>query len=251
VAFPTIVNSAPTTAAAGTTAVPMSMPASIVAGRLLLSFIGGGAFVTMSATGWTPTARWASAGLSVTILSKIAAGSDTMSVARSISSALTGRTYQIDTWPGSLANIWSNGPSGATLTNPPALTPPGGAADYLWFAALFTTTTTVATAAPANYSNLLTVSNSASFALNTASRALNAATEDPGAFTDAAATTNNAAVTLAIGAPTAGPTGAFFPFFGMGHHDEQHDELAARRRQGFRRPSGLHLPRPLALARAA
>lgn len=197
-AFPTFINSASTTAVTGTTNVTMTMPASIVAGRLLMAVIGGAALTTMSATGWTSTSRFGSAGLAVTVLSKVAVGSDTMSVARSINSTVTALIYQIDTWSGDLADISSNGPSGTTLTNPPSLTPPGGAADYLWFAALFTTTTTVATVAPTNYSNLLTVSNASSFALNSASRSLNAATEDPGAFTDAATTTNNVAITAAV-----------------------------------------------------
>jgi hypothetical protein len=119
---------------------------------------------------------------------------------------LTARIYQIDAWSGNLSDISSNGPSGTTLTDPPSLTPPGGAADYLWFAGLFTTSTTVATAAPASYTNLLTVSNAASFALNTANRSLNAASEDPGTFTDAASTASNVAVTIAV-APVPPPSG--------------------------------------------
>lgn len=44
------------------------------------------------------------------------------------------------------------------------------------------------------------------------------------------------------------PPGRFLPFFGMGHHHEPHDQLAARRHR-----SGLHLPprRELTVARAA
>lgn len=206
-AFPTITNSAVTAAATGTTNVTMTMPASIAAGRLLLSFIGGAAFTTMAASGWTSSFRFSSGGLSVTVLSKIAAGSDTMTLTRSISSTVTARTYQIDAWSGNLADLSAAGPSGTTVTDPPSLTPPGGAADYLWFAGLFTTTASsqVATAAPTNYTNLLTETND-SRALNHANRSLNAATEDPGTFTDAAPTTNNVAFTLAV-APVPPPSG--------------------------------------------
>lgn len=213
-AFPTITNSATTAAAAGTTNVTMTMPASIVAGRLLLSFIGGAALTTMAATGWTSSFRFPSGGLTVTVLSKIAAGSDTMSLARSISSTVTARTYQIDAWSGNLSDLSATGSNGSTLTDPPSHTPPGGAADYLWFAGLFTTTTSsqVATAAPTNYTNLLTETND-SRSLNHANRSLNAATENPGTFTDAAPTTSNVAFTLAVPPVAALSTGNFLPFF--------------------------------------
>jgi len=70
----------------------------------------------------------------------------------------------------------------------------------------------VATAAPTNYTNLLTQTND-SRSLNLANRSLNAATEDPGTFTDAAPTTNNVAFTLAVPPVAALSTGNFLPFF--------------------------------------
>lgn len=74
-----------------------------------------------------------------------------------------------------------------TDADSPSLTPTGGAQDYLWLAVRTCESANVATAAPTNYTDLITVTGGSSGAsTQLASRSLNAATEDPDAWTDPA-----------------------------------------------------------------
>lgn len=249
--FPTFINSANTQPASGTAAVPVTMPASLVAGRLLLAACQGGALANLGATGWTTItgSPFVGATYKIYVFGKIATGSDSMSVTRSAFSGLNVITHQFGTWSGSLSDIAFAGIAGA---DPPSLTPAGGAKDFLWMPIVAANPATATTGAPTNYSQLISSANAgAGWVLSTAQRALNASSENPGTFTGGG-TTNAAAATIAIaGTASSGPPpGAFLPFFGMGHHDELNDDLAARR--ATRRPSGLYVPRrDLTVARAA
>lgn len=180
-AFPTVINQA-VTANSSTTSHVLTMPASIVAGRLLLCFLlQNGQSSQGGFTGWT--ALFAGMNNSSTYLRayvKVAAGSDTATVTNTSAQNSSAVTYQVDSWSGVLANVAFA--TAATVSDPPSLTPAGGSADYLWFAAAASFSGT-ATAAPTNYTNLQAFSASANPLGGVAQRALTAATENPGTFT--------------------------------------------------------------------
>jgi hypothetical protein len=169
------------------------MPASIVAGRLLMANIATRVnSPSIAVSGWTALGIVVN-GINSTLATfvKTAAGSDTGSVTGSSGSQVSALTYQIDGWSGVLGNVGYAQVS-ATL-DPPSLTMPA-AADYLWLPAVGCLNL-VPSAAPTNYSNLLTASNTPIF-LGSARRTLNASSEDPGAFTGSG--TSPVAATIAV-----------------------------------------------------
>lgn len=194
-AFPTVVNSA--TSSATTDPISVTMPASLVAGRLLLLFIGsnqGEAGNTLS--GWTNLGNVASSPTGTTIyaFAKVATGSDTASYSGGGTPSRCAIVYQIDNWWGDLTKV-----TGAVSANnlatldPPNLAVPS-ADDYLWVTAAVSLGSV--TGAPTNYSNFLSKVQSPT-TLGSAQRTLNASSENPGVFAGTA--TSPEAVTVAVG----------------------------------------------------
>jgi hypothetical protein len=206
------------------------MPASIVAGRLLLAVAAAATAeaASVAMTGWSKIFAIDSSGC-LCAFGKIAAGSDTGTITGS--STYRGIvTYQISGWSGSLSDIGFQ-TLGASL-NPPSLTMPRSA-DHLYIACV--KNAQPLTASPTNYGTVASPGDANGCYCGAATRTLTAQTEDPGAFTGTSF--QPIAATIAIPPPTPARTTDFMPFFGMMHND---DELASRRMR--RRPSGLHAP---------
>lgn len=206
-AFPTVINTANSSSVSSAN-LALTMPASIVAGRLLLALSASAAneAATTAVSGWTKLAatQKTSGTATLAVFAKIAAGSDTGSVTGSTASrAVT--TYQIGSWSGILSDI-ALSVVDVTTEDPPALTPSGGARDYLWIAAV--RSAAAPTAAPTNYTTLITATGTGT-SVGSATRNLNAASDNPGVFTGTAS--SPLAATIAV-APVASTNG-FFPFF--------------------------------------
>lgn len=203
-AFPSIINSANSNTTASSASLVLTMPASIVSGRLLLAFAAATKTTTM--TGWTSIGATTPGGLSATmsVFGKIAAGSDTGTVTPSTNSNIAATVYQIDSWSGTIADIGYAGTSSASGSyDPPNLTMLSSS-DFLWFSTGAYPGATAASAAPTNYTSLVTSnatsSGSTVLTLGSANRQLTATSENPGTFTGAA--TNWVAATVAV-APVA------------------------------------------------
>jgi hypothetical protein len=186
-AFPVVqaTNTSVTTPAA--TSHVISLPAGIVSGNLLLAIFGiGGNTVGSWPAGWTElwgTELPASVGR-LECRYRIADGSEGATITVTTSGALTSShtTYRIDTFSGNAPVAGTTATATSTNANPPSLTPSWGAKDTLWIA-VAGVSGSAPSAAPANYTNLLTAATPTT--LGSARRELNAATEDPGVFTSA------------------------------------------------------------------
>lgn len=194
-AFPTVVDSANTNVSSGATAI--SMPASIVAGNLLLMFAGiniASGSPTIS-SGWTAVGNTSNGpNLSLHVWAKVAAGGDTATITVPSSSPGGVTTYQISGWDGVIADIGYAGAAVSAPVNPPALTM-ASTKDFLWFAAATQGGFSAPSAAPTNYTNLVNAGTSAGF-LGTARRNLTASSDDPGAFSGGSGTAVGATVAV-------------------------------------------------------
>lgn len=192
-AYPQIVSTAATNNGAATS-VPLTMPATITATNLLLAYIGSVVAVT-GFPGWTPVGSTSSGGtFNLSVYAKIAAGGDTATPTFSSAQGVCAEVYDISGWSGTLSDLAFSSIGGSV--DPPALSPPLGAGDYLWIPACGGEGASI-TAAPTNYGGLLTASaTSSSVVLGCANRQLTAASENPGAFSYGGVST--AAVTLAV-----------------------------------------------------
>lgn len=196
-ASPTLVNSATTANNTSATSQPLTMPASIVAGRLLVAYVFNGAAPSLS--GWTqiftvhPT-------LFLTGFAKIAAGSDTGTVTTVSSNSIAAVVEQYDSWSGSISDIVTATSSTAT----PPLDNPGVSQDWLWVAVLGVLMSGggAVTAAPTSYGDFVTAQTSGGVAAATADRALTASSETPGVFTTTGTPNFPCSATIAI-APAA------------------------------------------------
>lgn len=197
------------TTAANVTSHPVTMPSGIVAGELLLVlFSTDGTPTCTDGSGlWTKLGQVNDAAVNCTaaIFHKIAAGSDTLTVTTSVGEQSSHISHRISGASGvvTAASAVTNGIASAN-SNPPNHTPPAGAKDYLWIACRTGDSTPVATVAPTNYGNLLSIAaaGTAGASSSVADRLLNAASDDPGAFTSASE--DWVCLTLAI-EPAAGP----------------------------------------------
>lgn len=90
---------------------------------------------------------------------------------------ITGHDPAIAPQAGTAAALTDNSP------NPPAVTPTGGAKDYLWIAFQGNDGTISVTGYPANYTDSQLLADGIATATGSATRNLNAASEDPGVFT--------------------------------------------------------------------
>lgn len=195
-AFPQVINSA--TSGATATSLSVTMPASLVAGRLLLMFSSYSIGANPSPSGWTQLFSLSRSDGSVSIGAhiKIATGSDTATISIGVSTNIAAIVYQIDAWSGSLSEVLAAvSANNITTVDPPNLAVPL-ADDYLWFAMAHSIANL--TAAPTNYTDYLERVQGTS-QLATARRERNAASEDPGAFVGTA--TNPLTGTVAVPPP--------------------------------------------------
>lgn len=142
----------------------------------------------------------------VTVAYRQADGTEGASI--TVTTGTSGRSTHVTLRITGHENPATQAPEAATSTgdnlpsDPPNLTPTGGAKDYLWLAVGANSNSTPLSAAPTNYSDftVITTGGSGGGACTSATgeRQLNAASENPGAFTGAAATSEYAAITIAV-----------------------------------------------------
>lgn len=191
-AFPLVQARASGRTSGNVTSHPITLPAGIVATELLIvlfSVDGTPTTSVQSGVDWTILGQISDgfSNVAAAVCYKTATGSDSLTLGTSASEQSSHISLRISDGGTPTASSSSGGFSGSSNSNPPSHTPPGGAKDYLWIATRSGDSTTVATAAPANYSNLQTLAAATTqgASSNTAERSLNAAVEDPGTFTSA------------------------------------------------------------------
>lgn len=229
-AFPSVVNTNESATTGANTAHTINLPASIVAGNLLLIILAKGsvAATVNAVAGWGELVDENSA-RGFAILYRLANGSEgsTLGLTLSGSTKSASIAYQISgaSDPATRAPELSTVATGtSTSPNPTAVAVTGGPKDAL-IIATFNQTNEAAdddawcTSAPANYTGLLqktagTAGTNVGVELATAHRQVNTSSEDPGAFTS---TLNLAWRAYAISIHPAPPGGAGW--------------MAARRRQ--------------------
>ena len=184
------VQGAPTTTLSNSTvaSTTATMPAGIVAGEMLIAFVGTSATTgTFTAPGWNiiegPT--FGSYGRTA-VMWKIADGSDTL-VVGGFSARRAIAVYRVANAT-NVQHITAVPPSALVYDCPP-LSPAAGEREYLFFAAamgMLSTATVIWVSAPAGYENqafaITTNGTGAGGAVAVASRSANTATEDPGSF---------------------------------------------------------------------
>lgn len=185
VAFPQVA-ATNTSSAASAGSAAISLPASIASGDLLIAVCGS--FDDRTHTwpaGWTELYDADTGNIAGSAAYRVADGSEGATVTVTFGSGNTvssHMTFRITGHQGTPECGTAAG-GNSTSPDPPSLNPSGwDVAKTLWIAVGSARTTSAASAAPTNYSNLLTVSSGSntSFA---ARRELEAASDDPSAFT--------------------------------------------------------------------
>lgn len=159
----------------------VALPGSIVAGELLLVIFTGSKQCTFSdGSGlWTELDEESTADHASCVYYKVATGGDALTITSTVSVVGATVAFRISDYSGT--PTLSKAEATSADANPPNHNP-GINKPYLWIAAVCIDTI-VASAAPANYSDFQTISNTCS--TSTAERELTAAQEDPGVFTSA------------------------------------------------------------------
>lgn len=205
--FPRVVATATYAAGSTTTSHPVTLPANIQAGDLLLMVMrpGGTAGVNVGGypSGWTLLGTRGSSG-NTYVWYKEALGTEGASVTVTTSASIraTAVTYRIaaGSWQG-LAEIAF---AGTNVNNPPALTPSWGKSPNLFIAAMTNRRSdSNVTAAPTDYDGLITIAPASSdqttrTRVSSARRELFDDGDDPLAFTTTGTIDNPHSATLAI-----------------------------------------------------
>jgi hypothetical protein len=151
----------------------------------------GAAPGALTTTGWSSLSLDTNGASNLVFLYKTATGSEgatvTFTTGNSVKSASV--AYRITGWQGTPEKGTAAGAS-STNADPPSITPSWGSDADLFLAAYAAGTTAVASAAPTNYTSLLTAAASAgsSASVSAAQRNLTASSDDPGTFTNASTT---------------------------------------------------------------
>ncbi len=192
-AFPSVATATSgRTTASNTTSHAITLPSGISAGNLLLVAFAVDANPTVtvntgvSGPNWTKLGQTSNTGADVTgaIFWKIAAGGDALTLTTDSSEQSSHTSYRI-TGASKVTGAAAQGSS--TNSDPPNLSGPYSTQDYLWIVTRAGDSTTVATVAPTNFTNFITLAaagtNGASS--NSAEYQLNASSQNPGTFTSA------------------------------------------------------------------
>ncbi len=192
-AFPTLINGAGTANATPATSQPLTMPGSIVAGRLLVAYVFSGTGASMA--GWTQIFS-ATNSLALKGFAKVAAGSDTGTVTYTTGTSIAAVVEQYDNWSGSISDIVAAAASGA---DPPNCNP-AVSRDWLWVAVLggLLGSGGTVTAVPSGYADLAGAQTTGGVSVTTGDRALTASSEDPGTFTNTGTLNFPISATIAI-----------------------------------------------------
>lgn len=214
-AFPTSTTATATVFATSVTSMAISLPASIASGNLLIAHVGvRNAGTWTPPTGWTQLAKQAGGGAVGETVAwyKIATGSEGTSATWTAGTATTAawQVRKITSWHGTTPPEMTAASGDAVAVNPPSLTPSWGSADTLFLALAGSSADTMNfTAAPTNYTDLVTTAASTGGGASNAGsaiRQLTGASDDPGTFTTS---TNRwwAALTVAVRPAAAGGGG--------------------------------------------
>ena len=190
-----------TSAGTAVTTAPITTPANIITGDLLIMVVKLGSTGTATTpTGWTLLASRSSTGNSY-IYYKISNGTENNSVDLTVTSShVSAITYRISNYEGTPEASFA----GTNVNDPPSLTTSWSSTKNLFIAACTTRQSNNAfTAAPSGYSNLKTIGDPSSgttthVRLATATKEVNAATDDPGAFTTTGTLDNPQSATIVI-----------------------------------------------------
>lgn len=164
---------------------PITLPSGVAVGELLLVIVSIDGNPTLGYTGddWRFYTLPQSTNVTGAVFYKRATGNDDLTVTTSANERSTHISYRI----AGASMPWVVSAAGSsTNSDPPASgTLPFGAEDVLWIAARCGDAQVAATAAPASFSNLLSVtaSNTAGASTSVAERSLNADNLNPGTFT--------------------------------------------------------------------
>lgn len=165
----------------------ITMPSGIVSGELLVAVVATADVTTLSASGWTEVYNTSRAStITTAILTKTAAGSDTMTLTVSPDkqgTAIVMRVSGADT--ASLEATSANGKS--TSADGPSHTPTGGSDDYLYLALAGIDRSGTCSAGPSGYSGFISNGSGSGASAGTcmAYKATTASSsENPGAFTN-------------------------------------------------------------------
>ncbi len=168
---------------------PITMPAGIAVGDLILVVFAVDTDPTVSIDTGVSGSNWTIEGslatsnkVTGTVVWKIAEGSDALELDTSGSEHGAAVAYRIS--GADEVDVTSVTGGSDSSPNPPSHTPVGGSQDYLWIAGAMSSRSSTITVAPTNYSNFLATGLvTGSPGLGTAERALTASSEDPGVFT--------------------------------------------------------------------
>lgn len=182
---------------------PVTLPSGIASGDLLIMILRCGSTATATTpTGWTLLSSRSSSGVSY-IWYKVASGSEgsTVNVTTSTGIRCAAITYRIS----GAAETPEASFASTNVNNPPSLSASWGDRDNLFLAVLTNRRSdSTVTAAPTDYSNLLTISQASNTGttrsrVSSASRLLSSASDDPGAFSTSGTIDNPHSATIVIG----------------------------------------------------
>jgi len=185
--FPKVVSTATFVSSGNVSSANVSLPSSIVAGNLLLLFVGstGSSVSVNTPSGFTQVVRAlypdASTGRQVYLFRKTATGSEgaTISVSQSTSTAMVSVSYQVSGWTA----LQATGANGSDANpDPPSLSPAWGTDNCLWLATAIGRGAAF-TAFPAGYWNVLNPTPTTNIIIASAHLNKASASEDPGVFT--------------------------------------------------------------------
>jgi hypothetical protein len=191
-AFPQVVGAAFAETNSNAAAHPITMPAGVLPGELLLAFVAidGNSTTVAINTGvsggnWTLSQAGTVGAVAGVAAWKVAQGGDALTLTTSTNERNSHRVYRI-AGAASVVQVANTGSHAIPLGagDPPGLAPAPGAARYLWFVAMMADGQEVAAAAPGGYSYLETTQHSETGGASTsiARRELEAASQDPGPF---------------------------------------------------------------------
>ena len=174
-----------TSTAASSTSIVISLPSGIANGDLLIAMCFGYADRTHTwPAGWTELWDSDTGNIAAAGAYRVADGGEgsTITVTLGIGATSSSHiTYRITGYQGT-PEVGTAVGGNSTTPDPPSVTPSWGSTKTLWIAAASENSTSVATAAPTNYGNLITVAAANNSAMS-ATRELEASSENPGGFT--------------------------------------------------------------------
>lgn len=213
-AFPTVVDYDTNLITTNATSHDQELPATYSAGDLLLClFTCDAASVALgitTGTGWVEIAEYSNAEITTGIFYKLSAANtsaDNLTLSTDSGQHSASIIYAISGHDDSEVPDYSRSNGDSTNADPPSLTPTNGRHDYLWIVCMASDGTVVASAAPTDFSSLITRASSSSadgVSISSAQRNYhtNNTAYNPGTFTSA--TEQWVAITIAI-TPEEGP----------------------------------------------